>query len=220
MAHRWRAWWTERRFSVLLVSLLLLPLVHPLLSGLGLAGARFFLNAFISVILFSSLYAISENKRLFIITLFLAVPTLGSRWMIQFFGFPPGLIVWVHIVMALFLILIAGTILCYVLRDDAVTAEKISAAICVYILIGLTWVFLFSVTYRLQPTSFRIENAELSDFVYYSFITLSTLGYGDITPLSPPARALSYVEAITGQLYLAVLVARLVGLHIAYGRKQ
>lgn len=220
MAHTWRAWLNQRRFTVLLVSLLLLPVVYPLLSGLGLAGTRFLLSAFISVILFSSLYAISENKRLFIITLFLAVPTLGSRWMLQFFGFPPSLIVPVHIVMALFLIIIASTILSYVLRGDAVTAEKISASVCVYILIGLTWAFLFSVTYRLQPTSFRIENPELSHFVYYSFVTLSTLGYGDITPLSPPAQALSYVEAITGQLYLVVLVARLVALHIAQPKKE
>lgn len=220
MAHRCRAWLTQRRFTVLLVSLLLLPLVHPLLSGLGLPGARFLLNAFISVILFSSLYAISEKKRLFIITLFLAVPTFGSRWMIQFFDFPPSLIVPVHILTALFLSVIAGTILSYVLRGDAVTGEKISAAICVYILIGLTWAFLFSVTYVLQPTSFRIENPGLSHFIYYSFVTLSTLGYGDITPLSQPARALSYVEAITGQLYLTVLVARLVGLHIAHAGKK
>ncbi|MEE9226447.1 MAG: potassium channel family protein, partial [Acidobacteriota bacterium] len=53
-------------------------------------------------------------------------------------------------------------------------------------------------------------------FVYYSFVTLSTLGYGDITPVTPPARAFSFLEAVTGQLYLAVLIAGLVGIHISH----
>ena len=64
-----------------------------------------------------------------------------------------------------------------------------------------------------QPTRIDKDPAAL---VYFSFITLSTVGYGDITPLSPPARSFAFMEAIIGQIYLAVLVARLVGLHIVY----
>jgi hypothetical protein len=109
--------------------------------------------------------------------------------------------------------------LSHVLKDEVVTGEKVSAAICVYLFIGLIWAFLFSLTHHFQARSFSIENIVLSDFVYYSFITLSTLGYGDITPLSSSARALSYVEAITGQIYLTVLVARLVGLHIVHSKE-
>ena len=111
--------------------------------------------------------------------------------------------------------MITWTILSYVLKQGAVTGEKISAAICVYMFIGLLWAFLFALTYTLDAGSFDLKDPQLSQFVYYSFITLSTLGYGDITPLSPVAQALAYVEAITGQIYLTVLVARLVGLHIA-----
>jgi hypothetical protein len=170
------------------------------------------------VILFSSLYAISDNKLFFIVALILALPSFGARWVIYFFGSSTSLNVMVQSITALFLIFTAGIILSHVLKDEAVTAEKISAAICVYLLIGLIWAYLFSLVHALQPGSFQIENPDFSHFVYYSFITLSTLGYGDITPLTPQAQSLAYVEAIAGQIYLTVLVARLVGLHIAHGQ--
>jgi hypothetical protein len=219
MFTNWLNWLTQRRFFVLLISLLLLPLVYPLFSGLDLVGTRILSNIFFSVMLFSSVYAISDNKRLFTIALILGIPAFGARWVIYFLGSSPGVIIAIHSVVVIFLVLVAGTMLSHVLKDEVVTGEKVSAAICVYLFIGLTWAYLFSLTHYLEPGSFHIEDPDLSHFIYYSFITLSTLGYGDITPLSPSARALSYVEAITGQLYLTVLVARLVGLHIAYHKK-
>jgi voltage-gated potassium channel len=119
-----------------------------------------------------------------------------------------------------------GTLLSYVLRDEKVTGDKIYGAICVYLFIGLIWGLLFSLLEGLQPGSFsgqtptpRIE-PDPSVLIYYSFITLSTVGYGDIVPISPPARSFAYLEGIIGQFYLAVLVARLVGLHIAYAGAQ
>jgi len=87
-----------------------------------------------------------------------------------------------------------------------------------YFFIGLMWGFVFSVLESLQPGSFRVgggQAAELNKFMYYSFVTQTTLGYGDITPVTPPARSLSLLEAVIGQFYQAVLIARLVGLHIA-----
>ena len=137
-----------------------------------------------------------------------------------FLGFFSRSHIAIHGVLVIFFVLVAGTMLSHVLKDEVVTGEKVSAAICVYLLIGLIWALLFSLAHYFEPGSFRIESADLSHFIYYSFITLSTLGYGDITPLSASARALSYVEAITGQLYLTVLVARLVGLHIAHHSKE
>ena len=102
------------------------------------------------------------------------------------------------------------------------TADKIYGALCVYLLIGLTWGFMFLTLEGVQPGSFSLGQGQPTRIdkdpaalVYFSFITLSTVGYGDITPLSPPARAFAFMEAIIGQIYLAVLVARLVGLHIA-----
>ena len=76
-----------------------------------------------------------------------------------------------------------------------------------------------------HPRSFTIEqsathNPEIGPFIYYSFVTLTTLGYGDTIPLIPPARSFSFVEAVIGQIYLAVLIARLVGLHIVHSSKK
>ncbi len=122
---------------------------------------------------------------------------------------------------------------CIILQDvlsGSVTANKICGAICVYVLIGFCFAMLHMIvalsdaeSYRSPlntarpmqtlPPSFYLERYPL--FVYFSFCTLSTVGYGDILPVSRIARAMSCLEATFGQLYLAVLVARLVGLHTA-----
>jgi len=81
------------------------------------------------------------------------------------------------------------------------------------------WVFLYNITEILHPGSFSLAavlDAESKKALYFfSFVTLTTLGYGDITPVSGPARSLAMVEAIVGQMYIAVLIARLVGTHIS-----
>ena len=98
----------------------------------------------------------------------------------------------------------------------AVDRERIFAALDAYLLAG----FLFGVAYwtleRLWPGSFGGGAAGQFDFphaIYFSFVTIATLGYGDVVPVSPPARGLAIVEGISGQMYLAVLVARLVSLY-------
>jgi len=106
-----------------------------------------------------------------------------------------------------------------------VTPAKISGALSVYLLLGYFWSIVFTILETLQPGSFNLalggaeaagSRAEIfKQLLYYSYITLSTLGYGDITPLSAGARSLAALEALTGQIYLAVLVARLVGLQIS-----
>jgi len=218
MSEKRQTWLIQHRFLFLFISLLLFALLQPHVAGLHLIGAPTLLKFFFSVILLSSLYVVSENKRFFILTSILAVPAFGCQWATYFFGYSTALNVAIYGLTSVFLILVAGIILSYVLRDEPVTAEKIHAAICAYLFIGLIWAYLYAVIDTLQPGSFQIETDDLSQFVYYSFITLSTLGYGDITPLTPQAQSLAYVEAIAGQIYLTVLVARLVGLHISYNQ--
>ncbi len=107
------------------------------------------------------------------------------------------------------------------LRSHAVTAELILGAINVYLMVGIGFAAAFGLTELLQPGSFTglevqlNETVQVHSFIYFSFVTLTTLGYGDVLPLSPVGEMLSSVEAIFGQLYLAILVARLVGLYIA-----
>ncbi len=111
------------------------------------------------------------------------------------------------------------------LASDHVDADLIYGAISVYLLIGVTFGFAYVCLFKLAPGSFAVIESELTNpqevvrhFNYFSFVTLTTLGYGDITPQSHQAGVLAYLEAIIGQVYLAVLVARLVGIHIAQKR--
>lgn len=106
-----------------------------------------------------------------------------------------------------------------------VTLDLIAASLCVYLLLGLLWAVLYSlvdttharafiVPDRDGPTAMRIDLGRSVEVIYFSFATMTTLGYGDIVPKVPVARMLAALEALVGQLYLAVLVARLVGMHI------
>ena len=110
------------------------------------------------------------------------------------------------------------TMLRYVSRGGKITTDKLYSAVNVYLMIGLTWSCFYHVAELLQPGSFRIDGSistysqgMWSDLVYYSYVTLTTLGYGDITPLQPLSRVLSMLEAVCGVLFVAFFVARLVG---------
>jgi hypothetical protein len=101
------------------------------------------------------------------------------------------------------------------LRAGPITLNRIMGALCVYLLLGVLWSLGFSLTEYLLPDAFTHSAGTPDDagsaYLYYSFVTLTTLGYGDVTPVHPAARTLAYLEAVIGQLYLAVLVASLVG---------
>ncbi len=107
-----------------------------------------------------------------------------------------------------------------------VTAELVYGAINVYLLIGLSFAFILALVEFIQPGSITgLESLSVSDdsiipFLYFSFVTMTTLGYGDITPTTGPAASLVYVEAVVGQLYVAIMIARLVGLYVAHESKQ
>jgi hypothetical protein len=107
----------------------------------------------------------------------------------------------------------------FIFKAERVTTNAVFAATSSYILIGLIWAYAYSLVDMLSPGAFSAANqtGELSrmDMAYFSFVTITTLGYGDISPVSPFARMLAAVEAVIGQLYLAVLVAWLVGLTIS-----
>jgi len=115
-----------------------------------------------------------------------------------------------------FLIQMLVMIWIHIEKENEVTLDLIMASACAYILIGLVWAYLYHFVEVLHPKSFTLPwtpGDDLWDFYYYSFVTLTTVGYGDILALTKAARALSILEALTGQLYLAIMISRLVGLH-------
>ena len=103
------------------------------------------------------------------------------------------------------------------------TSNVVYDAVVIYLLIGITWSDVYAVLEHLPPGSFNLAGAsaiEVPAFTYYSFVTLTTLGYGDVTPLTDQARSLAILEAVIGQLYMTVLVARLVGLLISHSSRK
>ena len=136
----------------------------------------------------------------------------------------------------MFMVLLALGFFTYVLiinfkdifvNGDRVSMDTIFQAISVYLLLGLAWAFAYVSLELIIPGSFSIgvdltvqSDLDFHKFLYFSFVTMTTLGYGDITPVTPPAGSLSYVQAVVGQIYLTVLVARLVGMHISSQARQ
>lgn len=103
-----------------------------------------------------------------------------------------------------------------VLMTGAVDANKIVGSICIYLLMGIAWAEAYLLVERLFPGSIPAlsgENwrAHVQDALYFSYVSLTTLGYGDISPVQPLARYLAYMQAVTGQFYVAIVIASLIG---------
>jgi hypothetical protein len=123
---------------------------------------------------------------------------------------------------ALFLAIAIAVLVMKIFSEREITAETIKGGISVYFLIGFLWAYLYSILLLLDPQAlfFAKESFEYANLMYFSFTTLTTLGYGDITPVNWMARNLTILESTFGQIYLTVLIARLVGLHIAGKQKE
>jgi len=206
---------THHRFRLVWATLLLLLLLYPFIRHFELTGLQMVSNGIITLILISSIHAVSDNRRHLWLSLVMIAPAIFVSWAGEFYPAQT-----LQLTAPVFLVVAFGFVAYHILRfalqAGSVDATKVDAAICVYLLIGVIWQNFYMLVDSFIPGSF--ENGQLTggDFLYFSYITLSTLGYGDITPLNGPAQALAYTEAIIGQLYLTILVARLVGLHIAY----
>lgn len=111
-------------------------------------------------------------------------------------------------------------LLAYVLRDDIVTLDELFAIACAYVLIALLWASAYGLVVHFDPAAIFINptntldgQVSWSDLVYYSMTTLTSTGYGEITPVSPTARALAMLQMVLGVLFVAILIARLTGMH-------
>jgi hypothetical protein len=111
--------------------------------------------------------------------------------------------------------LMAAVVLYQTFRGSDVSVHHVQGAVAAYLLLGLVWAAAYALVAALHPGAFTSATPLSQDrsFVYYSFITLTTVGYGDVSPVHPAARSLAILEALVGQLYPAVLLARIVTLH-------
>ena len=214
------------QYGPLLCALLILCVTSPGLTGGTLKGGL--LDILMSCIVVTGLYASLPKRRSIALGLALTAITLSTHRLVTAYR-----IEWLHgFHYALILAVLAFatlSILSAVVHDAIVTIETIKGAVCVYLLIGLAWVYVFALIDMGFPGSFKIDptsetlavghllvRRQLPRLLYFSYATLTTLGYGDIVPLRGPAQTACYLEAIVGQMYLTVLVARLVGMHITH----
>ena len=216
------------RFTILLLMLASFMCVLPFISERG-AGALV-LRIGTSLLLLAAVYSVSEKRWQLIVAIVLALPAVGAQMAPSLLG-EHGTLMLRMGTSALVLSYIAVLISVFLVHQDRVSADMILGAINVYLLFALAFMFLHTFVEIVKPGAYLYQGESLSValkghpevdalalLLYFSVVTLTTLGYGDITPAIPAARMLCSVEAMIGQLFVAVFIARLVSLHI--GRRS
>jgi hypothetical protein len=208
-----------RRLSTvqLLVALGLLFLSFPFVEEVK--GGDVIVSVLLSLVLISAVIAVSSSGGTLVVAVFLMIPAIAGRWINHFRPdlVPPAVFLVSGLVLVAFVMV---NLLSFVLRAPSVNTEVLCASISAYLMLGLIFTMAYWLVDQLTPGgafSFNTKAGKQSmngfNAFYFSFITLSTVGYGDITPLSRIARWLAALEAMTGLLYMTVLIARLVSLY-------
>ena len=212
---------TSPRYLFFMLTLLLLLFLHALLPTSAHEGYFTVLNLGFLLIVLATVFASSRKLSFSIIIVTLGIPMVTTRIVESLY--PDELLFTVsNLLGCLFFTLLSVVILASILKQQKVTANLIYGSISVYLLIGMSWTFIYMLIANIDPLAFSIAEVEtqsrheyFNTFSYYSYVVLSTLGFGDIHPINPLARTITYLEALVGQLYLTILIARFVGLHIA-----
>lgn len=204
------------RFMKLLVLLLGMLVLAPLLEELfqvQVVGEFFF-----SAVTCYAVYSFSRNKRLLAAAVALALPAIASMWVKPFVQ-----VKWFAICGELcgsvFVAIVTVAILAHIFRQKDINTDTIAGAIVAYLFMAVMWSLLYSVLEAAHPGAFKFaEGVTLvgrERFTYFSLVTITTVGYGDIVPVTHVARAFANLEAVVGQLYLVILVSWLVGMYVS-----
>ena len=203
--------------SVFLGLLILTVFVLPSL-GAGVVYERWYGNIVFSALAVVGVAIAWDHPRLLRVAIPVGVAGTFARWFAFFH--PDRSSQFLSEGASLAIILMISWILLVQIfgRAKSITKVSIQAAIAIYLLFGFGWANAYQIAIQVNPHAFQstveLSSTSVEEWFYYSFVTLTTLGYGDITPLSRVARSLAIGEALTGQLYLAVLIARLIGLEM------
>jgi hypothetical protein len=226
----WLQAYGERRFAVLLVILVGLLAGPPVLGGFGLSAAWF--DGLMALLMVAAILPLCFERHQRWFAPLLGIPTvllsLGGHALPDQASAP--VLLAGHLCEVLFLLGASVLIVKSLFGARTLTFDSILGAICGYLFLGLGWAVLYSLIEGFRPGSFDISPKLLTAgeparplpqvLIYYSFVTLTTVGYGDISPVSPATRTLAWIEAITGQFYLAVIVAGLVSVLAANSKRE
>jgi len=209
----------QANYAYLLVGLLVLLLVAPFVTEHQQEYTRILFHVVLVATLLIGVWTLVRDRKWFVFGLSLAVLSLLLNSTAMFKNHST-LIYLIIIVQLLFLFLTLVIAFHDVVLEGSPDLNKIMGAVCIYLLLGIIWAFVYLAINLALPGSFSGVSSsspeqQMSELLYYSFITLTTLGYGDISPATHLARVFAYFEAILGQFFLAILVAGLVGAHIA-----
>ena len=213
----WSSRLDTRRFQLLLACLFALLLLYP--AAESLEDGDLFLHAVASMVLIAGVYAVAGRTRVFAcagVLAFLAI--VGDAAVLM--GAGRGVRLASLASEAAFQLLIDAAVLRAVITARRVDADTLSGGLCAYLLTGMAFASIYSIVETLAPGSCAFPDPGVvaggprwTDFVFFSFTTLTTLGYGDIRPVSDLARSLTSTESILGVFYMAILVSRLVSLY-------
>lgn len=217
---KWQTWLKlkdeDTSYTKLLVILILAFFIPTILSHwilkLGIAFLFFSLNLVILSSLSIPKITLSILKILAIsvfiidIIVLLTISTYGDY-----------LAIFTNLLQAIFISFAIIVISKKIFHQKQVTGEVLRGSICVYVMIGFLWAIIYKIIYIIEPQAFNNIQPErfIQQLGYFSFVTLTTVGYGDISPAYPLAMSLANLEAIVGQLFPAIMIARLVGLYQA-----
>ena len=222
----------DYRFLILLCALVLMLLAAPFARELDIRdrptyGSLMILVVF-SILIAAAVFAASEKRNAVVITIILTASSIILQAL--FITTKSKALILANLILEIVVIgYVVIVILKHIFTRNRVTVDTISAALCSYLLIGFLWALVYFMYELLMPGSFspspimegQVSLAKIGDvptmfqlYLYYSLVTLTTLGYGDVIPISPTMRMCAAIEAFMGQIFIAVLVARLVALQI------
>lgn len=205
--------------------------------------SRFIVPGAFVLVLLTAVFDVGKTHALLVIGGLIAVPAVVSQVVLTLM---PQASTATHVIsnvtnLAL-LVFVTYRIIRDVMSHEIVTADTVRGTLCIYLLLGFVWWSAYSLVESIDPHAFKYsseiaatqtleqENLDAAitaddedvrpSLLYFSFVTLTTLGYGDVTPVNPKAQSLSLLEAIVGQLFVAVTIARVVGMHTASSQRQ
>ena len=221
-------WSEERNLTVLLGIIIFDFFVLPSLTSV--IGERLIINLLnslvLSLLLLTGLFALTRHKAVQAVFAVIVALVISVRWGRLLFGVS-WLAGWDIFLSFVSFLAFAVVVLGHVYKEGPMTSHRIQGAVAAYLLLAMTFALAYFLAEFMVPSSFqfgnlpmRLDEQSWRVFYYFSISTLTTVGYGDITPIQPVARNLAMAEALIGQLYPAILLARLVSLHIQSGHSK